>query len=94
MKTSYIHIERNFFIEEVVNLVNDYLDNMEVYSEDSCIAVQKHTYALELLTPAEAGPDWEIYPIDSFFHQNENKEGMEGDVIATFDLADKYYVIK
>jgi len=88
------HIARNIFNEKIVDLVTDYLDNIDVYPEDSCIAVQKHTGDLELLTATEAGNGWEIYPIDSFIHLNEHNNEIEVDIVATMDLADKYYLIR
>jgi len=39
----FAHIARNIFNEKIVDLVHDYPDNMDVYPEDTCIAVQKHT---------------------------------------------------
>jgi hypothetical protein len=94
MKTMNAHIARNIFNEKIVDLVTDYLENIDVYPEDSCIAVRKQTGDLVLLRAIEAGNGWEIYPIDSFIHLNEHNEGIEVDIIATMDLADKYYLIR
>ena len=85
------YIDRNKFNEEIVDLVNDYLDNMDVYPESTCIAVYKQTCDLELFTATEVGVNWETYPITSFLRQNENKDGIEVDIDATLDLADKFY---
>ena len=88
------HIARNIFNEKIVDLVHDYLDNPDVYPGDTYIAVQKHTGDMKLLQATEADPGCEIYPISSFLHQNEHNDGIEVDIVATVDLADKYYVVK
>ena len=63
---------------------------MEVYPEDTCIVVQKHTRDLQLLTVTEACPGWETYPMVTFLRQNENNDGIEVDIDATLDMADRY----
>ena len=94
MKTMNAHIARNVFNEKIVDLVNDYLDNRNDYPEDTCIAVQKLTGEMKLLPATESDPGWEVYPISSFLHQIEYNGMMEVDIVATLDLADKYYFIK
>jgi len=77
-----------------VDLVNDYIENSDVYPQDSCIAVQKKSLEIEIFTPAEAYPKWETYPIASFIRQNESNGGLEADIDATYELTGKYYFVR
>ena len=93
MKTGS-HIKRDLFNEKIVDLVSDYIENINVYPEYSCLAIQKKSLEVELFTPAEAGPEWETYPIASFIRGNESKDGLEADIDAAFELAGKYYFVR
>ena len=93
MKTDS-YIARNLFDAKIVDLVNDYIENSDVYPQDSCIAIQRKSLEIDLFTPTEAGPKWEIYPIASFIRQNENNDSMEADIDATYELARKYYFVR
>lgn len=88
------HIERDLFNEKIVDLIRDYIENRNVYPEDSCLAIQRKSLNVELFTPTEVGPEWEIYPIASFIRQDECKDDLEADIDATFELAEKYYFVR
>ena len=93
MKTDS-YIARNLFDAKIVDLVNDYIENSDVYPQDSCIAVQKKSLEIEIFTPAEAYPKWETYPIALYLRQNENKDGIEVDIDAILDMAERYYFVR
>jgi len=93
MKTDS-QVDRIHFDVKIVDLVNNYLENRDVYPEDSCIAIKHRTYEIELLTPQEADKTWELYPVVDFLRQNENNNGLEADIDATWELSAKYYFVR
>jgi hypothetical protein len=93
MKTDS-YVARDLLNAKIVYMVNDYIENSNVYPQDSCIAIKKKSLEIELFTPAEADPRWETYPIASFIRQNESQDGFEADIDATYELEGKYYFVK
>lgn len=84
----------NLFHEKLIDLVSDYIENSDVYPEESCIAIQKKSLDIELLIHEEAHSNWETYPISLFMRLNEYKRGKEVDIDATLDIADRYYFLR
>ena len=93
MKTDS-QVDRIHFDVKIVDLVNNYIENASVYPEDSCIAIQNRSLEIELLTAQQADKKWKLYPIVDFLRQNENNNGLEADIDATWSLSAKYYFVR
>ena len=87
------YIERNLFNEGICDLIEEYLDNVESYT-DEVLAVQIKTKELQLISKNELDQKWDIYPIKRFLRKNEDGSGMEVDIDATLDLADSYFFLR
>lgn len=87
------YIERNFFNEELCDLIEEYLENTETYSNE-VVAVQKETKKIQVISENELDQKWDVYPIDRFIRKVEDVSGLEVDIDATLDLADSYFFVR
>jgi len=87
------YIDRNLFNERICDLIEEYLDNVEAYT-DEVLAVQKTTKELHLLSETVLDQQWNIYPIKKFLRKSEDGSEMEVDIDATLDLADSYFFLR
>jgi hypothetical protein len=87
------YIDRNLFNEGICGLIDEYLDNVEAYTNE-VLAVQKKTKKLQLASENELNQEWDIYPIKRFLRKNEEGSGLEVDIDATLDLADSYFFLR
>jgi len=88
------YTERDAFNEALCNLVEEYLQDKDAYSEDTVLAINSKTMEIELGTQADFVTGWETYAIQSLIRNNEDNSGEEADIDATHELASKYYFVR
>ena len=88
------YTERDAFNEALCNLVEEYLQDKDAYSEDTVLAINSKTMEIELGTPADTLAGWETYSIQSLIRNNEDNLGKEADIDATHELASSYFFIR
>ena len=88
------YTERDAFNEALCNLVEEYLQDKDVYSEDTVLAIKSKTMEIELGTTADFITGWETYPIQSLIRNNEDNSGKEADIDATHELASSYFFVR
>ena len=93
MKTQDNYVLRNLFNEEIFDLIEEYLENTEAYT-DEILAVHKKSKKLQLISANEIDNNWDTYPISKFIRNNEDEKELEPDVDATLDLADSYFFVR
>lgn len=88
------YTERDAFNEALCNLVEEYLQDKDAYSEDTLLAINSKTKEIELGTQADFVPGWETYAIQSLIRNNEDNSGEEADIDATFDIASSFFFVR
>jgi hypothetical protein len=92
MKKSDSYIDRNLFNEEICDLIQEYLVNIDAYT-DEVVAIQKKTKEIQFISERKLNQNWEVYPINKFFRRNVDDTSFEVDIDATLDLADSYFFL-
>ena len=93
MKTQDSYVSRNHFNEEIFDLIEEYLENSDSFT-DEVLAVHKKSKELQLISPNKINEDWDTYPISKFIRKEADGIGLETDVDATLDLADSYFFLR
>jgi len=88
------YTERDAFNEALCNLVEEYLQDKDVYSADTVLAINDKTMEIELGKPTDFGTGWETYPIQTLIRNNENNSGEEVDIDATHELASSNFFVR
>jgi len=88
------YTERDAFNEALCNLVEEYLQDKDVYPNDTVLAINGKTMEIELGTPTDTLAGWETYAIQSLIRNNENNSGQEADIDATHELASSYFFVR
>lgn len=88
------YIERDAFNEALCNLVEDYLQDKDAYSEDTVLAINSKTKEIELGTQVDFSIGWNTYSIQSLIRNNEDNSGIEVDIDATYELASSYFFVR
>lgn len=88
------YTERDAFNEALCNLVEEYLQDKDVYSEDTVLAIKSKTMEIELGSQTDFIKGWETYPIQSLIRNNEDNSGKEADIDATHELASSYFFVR
>jgi hypothetical protein len=88
------YTERDAFNEALCNLVEEYLQDKDVYSEDTVLAIKSKTMEIELGSQTDFIKGWETYPIQSLIRNNEDNSGIEVDIDATHELASSYFFVR
>lgn len=88
------YTERDAFNEALCNLVEEYLQDKDAYSEDTLLAINSKTMEIELGTQTDFVPGWETYEIQSLIRNNEDNSGKEADIDATYELASSYFFVR
>ena len=87
------YTERDTFNEALCNLVEEYLQDKDAYSEDTLLAINSKTLEIKLGTQADFVPSWETYAIESLIRNNDNNSGKEADIDTTHELASSYFFL-
>ena len=88
------YTERDAFNEALCNLVEEYLQDKDVYSEDTVLAIKNKTMEIELGSQTNFITGWETYPIQSLIRNSEDNSGKEADIDATHELASSYFFVR
>lgn len=87
MKQSAIQDIHNFS-EQVFDVLQEYLNDVDLYPTDSCLIINKKTLDVFIDNIANT-KGCDIYPISSLTRLDEDNS-LEPDVDATFELSSKY----
>jgi len=88
------YIERDQFNEKICELVDEYLGDNDLYPIETVLAIKDDTFELKLGSPGEIDSSWTTYEIQSLIRDNEDGNGKETDIDATYDIANHYYFVR
>ena len=88
------YTERDAFNEALCNLVEEYLQDKDVYPADTVLAVNGETMKIKLGVQADFATGWETYAIQNLIRNNDDNSGEEADVDATHELASSYFFVR
>lgn len=88
------YTERDAFNEAICNLVEEYLQDKDVYTVDPVLAVNTKTMEIELGAEIDFDGQWEKYPIETLIRESEDNSAKEADIDATYELASSYYFVR
>lgn len=86
--------QRDAFNEALYETMGEYLQEIDIRSSDTVLAVNSKTLEIGLGTKSEFKAEWETYPVDSQICNNEYNTEKEVDTDATFEIASSLYFVK
>ena len=93
-KYSSNNTQRNAFNEALYEMVEEFLQEIDIRASDTVLAVNTKTLEIGLGIKSEFAAGWETYPIDTLIRNNAENTGKEVDTDATFEIASSFYFVK
>jgi len=88
------YTERDAFNEALCNLIEEYLQDQNIYPVETVLAINTKTMEIELGAESVFDSQWEKYSLATLIRINEDNTGKEADIDATHELASKYYFVR
>lgn len=88
------YTERDNFNETLCNLVEEFLQDKDAYSEETVLAINSKTMEIELGTQVNFLTGWDTFAIHNLIRNNEDNSGQEADIDAIHELASSYLFVR
>ena len=88
------YTERDAFNEALCNLVEEFLQDKDAYSEETVLAINSKTMEIELGTKTDFLTGWDTFAIQNLIRNNEDNSGQEADIDAIHELASSYLFVR
>ena len=88
------YTERDSFNEALCNLVEEFLQDNDAYSEETVLAINSKTMEIELGTKTDFLTGWDTFAIQNLIRNNEDNSGQEADIDAIHELASSYLFVR
>ena len=88
------YTERDNFNEALCNLVEEFLQDKDAYSEETVLAINSKTMEIELGTKTDFLTGWDTFAIQNLIRNNEDNSGQEADIDTIHELASSYLFVR